>query len=387
MKAYQKFALITGLLSVPLCADTIVLKSGVEYQGKVISEDATTYLVEINVTKSIKDERSIPKADVKSIVKESSEKVDFEKVGTLVPTPDQLSTEDYQERIQKAESFIKAYPASTHTKKLKEALTTLKEEQTVIAAGGTKLGGKLVTAESLKIDSYDIHAQLIYHDFKKLSSQKRYLPALKKWESLKNGYPYSSAYVSSLPQAKRVLKSYQNQLNKDLESLEARSMKRKTALSRLDANERKRVENSLAQKEERLNTIMEKEKADRNTVWLTIGNFDAAAMRKNLNSSKKELLRLERLDASKIQLAGPVLRSTWEALESGDLAQVTKNLTSLKKFKLDEQYTAPLHTMLKGKKTMQEAEKAAAEAAEAAELKAKESMDDKKETMQDKEQK
>ena len=118
MKAYQKFALITGLLSAPLCADTIVLKSGIEYQGKVISEDATNYLVEINVTKSIKDEKSIPKADVKEIRKESAEsaeKADFEKVGILVPTPDQLSAQDYQERIQKAESFIATYPCLLYT--------------------------------------------------------------------------------------------------------------------------------------------------------------------------------------------------------------------------------------------------------------------------------
>ena len=390
MKAYQKFALITGLLSAPLCADTIVLKSGIEYQGKVISEDATNYLVEINVTKSIKDEKSIPKADVKEIRKESAEsaeKADFEKVGILVPTPDQLSGQNYQERIQKAESFITAYPRSTHTEKLKEALSILKEEYTVITAGGTKLGGKLITAKDLKMDSYDIHAQLIYHDFKKLSAQKRYLSALKKWDSLKKEYRHSSAYVKSLPQATRVLQSYQDQLNKDLESLASRSMKRKATLSRLDANERKRVENAIAQKEARLKAIMEQEKASRHNVWLTTDNFDAAAMKANLRSTERELLRLEHLDPSKIRLAGPVLRSLWEALESDDLAQVTKKIGALHKFRLGDQYTEPLHTMLKDKQTMKKAEKAAATTAEAEALKAKESMTDKDETMTDKEQK
>lgn len=163
-------------------------------------------------------------------------------------------------------------------------------------------------------------------------------------------------------------------------------MKRKTTLSRLDANERKRVENSIAQKEERLKAIMAQEKVSRNTIWLTTDNFDATAMKANLRSAERELLRLEDLDPSKIRLAGPVLRSLWEALESDDLAQVTKEIGALHKFRLGDQYTEPLHTMLKDKQAMQKKEKAAA-AAEAEALKAKESMTDKEETMTDKEQK
>ena len=164
-------------------------------------------------------------------------------------------------------------------------------------------------------------------------------------------------------------------------------MKRKATLSRLDANERKRVENAIAQKEARLKAVMEQEKASRHNVWLTTDNFDAAAMKANLRSTERELLRLEHLDPSKIRLAGPVLRSLWEALESDDLAQVTKKIGALNKFRLGDQYTEPLHTMLKDKQTMKKAEKAAATTAEAEALKAKESMTDKEETMTDKEQK
>lgn len=353
MKAYQKIALITGLLTAPLCADTIVLKTGTKYQGKVISEDATNYLVEIQVTKSIKDERKIPKADVAEIIKESTEDIDFKKLGALVPTPDQLNEEDYQERIKKAKSFLQAHPNSTKAESVKSALTVLENEYPVIAEGGIKLNGKLIKADELKANAYDIHAQLLFKDFQKLSSQGLYQPALRKWERLSEDYQYSSAYVESIPQVKIVLQKYQSYLDEKIATLEPRMMKRKSVFNNLSANERQRIAQSVREQEERQKVRMEKEKDELKTLWLTVDPFDGASLKFNQRSARSELRRVTRLKPSTIKLVGPKIRSAWEALDNGDISSANKIATELKRLKVNEEYTGSLFSQLEEKKAME----------------------------------
>ena len=51
-------------------ADTIILKNGTRYQGRVLKDEGESYLLEIQVTRSIKDERRVAKADIEKIEKE-----------------------------------------------------------------------------------------------------------------------------------------------------------------------------------------------------------------------------------------------------------------------------------------------------------------------------
>ena len=61
-------------------ADTIVMKDGTKYEGEVLSEDAESYTMAIQVTPSIKDERRLLKADVESVKRSSPDDEAFEEI-------------------------------------------------------------------------------------------------------------------------------------------------------------------------------------------------------------------------------------------------------------------------------------------------------------------
>ena len=79
-------------LTLPAVADTFFLKDGTTMEGKILRQDATAYFVEVNVTKSIKDERSIAKADVVKVEREQPDLIAFVELSKLIPAPDLLTT-------------------------------------------------------------------------------------------------------------------------------------------------------------------------------------------------------------------------------------------------------------------------------------------------------
>ena len=50
----------------PAAADIIALKDGKKIKGTVIRKDGDDYIVEVVISGTIKDERRIPRADVRS---------------------------------------------------------------------------------------------------------------------------------------------------------------------------------------------------------------------------------------------------------------------------------------------------------------------------------
>jgi len=392
MKFHYKLLLITGLLSGSLSADTIILKTGVKYNGKVLSEDETSYLVEVNVTKSIRDERRIPKDHVKEIVKDSPAEKAHKALGKLTPTPDSLSLSDYAVRIKSAQEFLRLHPKSEQSKAVKKALETLEKESKIISAGGIKLDGQLISVSDIEANAYDIHARALASDFAQLASQGQHQQALRKWETLKDDYPASKAYVKFLPLAVRVVRGYQKYLDDHITTLDARIKKRQNVLESLPENDRSRAEAAIAQKQAKYATLIDKEEKELKTRWLTLDPFNKHALDFNRRSTDTELQNLTKVDPSTVKLAGPTYRSAWTALASGNLEEASKLINELKSaYRLTEKYTAPLNAQLEEKKgdqlaaqkkaaemkaeqerlALEEAKKAAAEAKKASEKKPK----------------
>ena len=80
------FLLVTAGAS----ADTIILKNGTRYEGRILKDEGDSYLLEIQVTRSIKDERRVAKADIEKIEKEDVAASDFAELAKLTDTPDLL---------------------------------------------------------------------------------------------------------------------------------------------------------------------------------------------------------------------------------------------------------------------------------------------------------
>ena len=379
MKLSQTVSLLTSLLVTPLVADTIVLKTGQKYEGSIISEDATSYLVAIQVTKSIKDERKILKDNVAEIIKESTAEKDFEALGSLTPTPDRLSAAAYESRIKKAKAFIAIHAKSPQGEKATASLAILEREFAVISKGGTKLGGQLIPASEIKSNAYDIDALLIGSQMKKLAQQGLHQQSLRKWEELKKNYPHSKAYIDSLPLARTVLQTYQVWLDQQVSSFSARTQQRINVFLSLDKNDRDRAEQRIKQKNAAYDILLQKEQKELKTCWVTIDVYNKGALEYNQRNAQSNLEELARIDSSSIKLAGPSHRGAWAALAGGKINEAAGFLKDLKSLKLPENYTAPIMAQISDKEMAmkkaevdrKEQERAAKEAAKKAEKEAK----------------
>ena len=82
------FFLVIFLITPQVYADTITLKDGTKLEGKILEENPSTIKIEYNVTKSIKDIKSISRSEIKEITKVSEDEIAFDSIKSLLPTDD-----------------------------------------------------------------------------------------------------------------------------------------------------------------------------------------------------------------------------------------------------------------------------------------------------------
>ncbi|HVJ47252.1 MAG TPA: hypothetical protein VM511_12740, partial [Luteolibacter sp.] len=128
-------------LAVPAWADTFVLKDGSRLEGRILSETADFYQLEVLVGKSIKDEKKVAKADVAEIIAVDPSEKDFEKIKALSPVPDFSSADEYARRVTLVAKFIADHPKGSKISDAQALLATLKSEAEVISGGGIKMDG------------------------------------------------------------------------------------------------------------------------------------------------------------------------------------------------------------------------------------------------------
>ncbi len=372
MHNYWKTLCLSTLLCTALHADTIVLKSGEKHTGRVISENSTSYLFEIDVTNSIKDELRIPKDDVKQIIKESIESKDFKLVASMVPVRDLQPATAYPERIKITKTFIRKFPKSEYNETVNKILTTLESEYNTIIDGGIKLDGQLISRQDKEANAYDIDARRLLLDIQRYAATRRYTQALRKWEVLQSDYRNSTSFKSAIPIAKRIIYTYQKTLKSLLDTVDERTAERKSAMSSMNANDRERTELALAEQQRRYATQIEREKAKSRIKWLTVDTYDKASISHNYRqttSSLKSIASASRTKQKELKLAGPIHRDAWTALAKGDLKDAEQHIKTLQSLRIPKQYLTPLQTNLKESRgAMQIAIKEAKKNAEAEKL-------------------
>ncbi len=389
MKTYHSLLCITAILTGNLIADTIVLKTGVKYNGKIISTDKDTYLVEIHHSKSIKDERRIPKDQVREIIETAKDTEEFAKLEELVPTPDQLTSAAYERRIKTAKDFLTKYPKSIHAKKVNTILDLLEKEHQLISKGGIKLGGQLISPSDLEANAYDIDARILFNKIKNAAANGRYQLALRRWETLQNNYSHSASYKDSMALASRILNAHNSELKNYLDTLESRLAKRKSALESLNEGDRARTITVLSENETNYNALIEREQQELRTKWLTIDPYSKKALDYNLRNTESALKSLSSYDPSKFKSAGPIYRDAWAALAKGNLTEASNLIKDLKSLRLPDRYTGPLAQLLKEKQTAEKiaAKQAAKDLAEQKRLAAKAAAEKAKQEVMEKKKK
>ena len=335
-------------LTLPVLADTFVMKDGSVLDGTILRQDATSYVVEVQVTKSIKDERVIAKADVSSVKAEKPDEAAFELIAGLVPAPDGLTDEEYAARIRSVEKFLSDYRGSLKTTEAKKILSTLKSEANEILAGAVKLKGKVISPSEYRANAYDVDSRIEAAKINRLIDETQYLAALRAFSVFDRDFRNTSAHQELLPLITRVIRTYIAGIGQSLATFDTRTKERQVGLERMPAADRKITSKAIADEAAAIEKRFAAEKAGK-IGWVTTHPFFKPSLEETVAFGKQELARLDKQGPELSLDGGKAYRDALSQIQSGggNQASITAAIGAAKTAGVPQRYIDELETAAK----------------------------------------
>lgn len=336
--------LTIALLAVTPClmAETLILKNGSEIEGAILRETDDSYVVEVPFSRTIKEERLVPKDQVARIRRAQPDLVAFKAIEDLVPAPDLLNAADYKRRIASIEKFLKEHRLSTKYSEASNMLGVLKSEANEIHAGGIKLGGRIIPAEEYRSNQLEIDARVEESLIRGLIEQGKLLAALRKFQSFEADFRGTRPYLELLPLIQRAIRSHMAQTKAMLGAYDKRVAERETGLQRMPRDERLITEHAIKDENRALEARYNAEK-DARSGWVTVDPFFKPAMADTLTFGRRELDRLNAASSATIADLGELFRVTLQKSRTGaEKSEVTASISAARSARMPEKYLAIL---------------------------------------------
>ena len=344
-------AICAVVLIAPLSADTFMMKDGSSLEGKILREDPTTYVLEVDFTKSIKDERVVQKADVLRIKREKPDLIAYEKIEKLVPTPDLLTTGGYAVRIAAVNKFLTKYPKTPKIRKAKEILATLNAESEAIAGGAMKVKGKMLSPDEYKANAYDIDAGAAQAKIRSLVIRARYLVALRKFDDFNRDFRNTQSYAELLPLMKKVEATYVAGIQRSLSSFDARLKERLVDFARMSQSNRSATKSAIAEELAALETRFEAEKKAK-VGWVTTHPFFKPSLEETVKYGEKVTRAWNAASSGPAMDGGKAYRDALSLIQSSaEASQISTAIGEAKKSKIPQSYIDTLDAAAASKAT------------------------------------
>lgn len=280
-----------GVFALGAKADIFTLKDGNAVEGAILREDDTAYVIEVQVTKSIKDERVVAKADVVKVEGEKKDLTAFESISAFIPVPDVLSANDYAARIQSVEKFIKQHPDSSKLKQAQAILSVLKNEANVVLAGGLKHRGKIIQASEYQANMLDVDAGIREDEIRALLKDGKHLMALRAFAAFDRDFFNTTARAALLPDIIKTIKAYLAQTAQSLAGYDALMKEREVGLQRMQIELRRQTQAALDEEAAAFDKRLKAEK-DAKIGWVTTHPSYKPSLDETMSFGKQELTRL-----------------------------------------------------------------------------------------------
>jgi len=324
--------------------DTFVLKDGSRLNGSILREDDTSYVIEVNVTKSIKDERVVAKEDVITVEKEQKDLIAFEAIARLTPTPDALTAADYAARILRVEKFLNEFGDSPKAQAAKEILVTLKTEADEISAGGIKFGGKIITAAEYRTNALDIDAGIQEARIRALLREGQYLAALRTFSVFDRNFRNTKAHGALLPLMVQTINSYLTHVAQSLAAYEILIKEREIGLQRMQLEDRRRTQAAIAEEIAQLEVQLKAEK-DGKLGWVSTHPLYKPSLDETITFGRQELTRLTSSSNTAATDAGAAFREALRKIQNSKDAKVkTEAIAAAKTANVTGRYLTILET-------------------------------------------
>lgn len=308
-----------------LHADIITLKDGKKLEGNILSETPEVVRMRYKLTPKIWDEKDIPRADIAEITKQKPEEVELVELKKLLPTPDLMTAEKYEQLIQdRLRPFVNRYPGTKEAAEVEKMIATAQEEKEKVVAGGMKVEGKWLTPDEAKADSYNIKAYGVYAEVLAQVEAKDYSAALKEFDKIANtqrGYVASVYYPKAVETALEVLAKYKAQIEQMIKDQPSLQRMRDESVKKLIEPDLTRTKDAIAREKEQWKGGYDLERKT-GVRWFTPYKYDLPSLKVLAKTIAAEELRLKELDTAVLgkvnQAIAEIMRSEAAASKDGE---------------------------------------------------------------------
>jgi len=301
--------IFTCTLAVSLCAvfaDTVTLKDGKKFEGKLISESATE--VKIEVGTSVKEVRTFKRSDVASVEAVTPDQIAFKSIEELLPTPDLLDQNAYRHLINGLpKRFITSYPNSPLKGKVEKVIATLEAEKKKAAAGDVKVNGQWISASEIEADRYNHEAMVSLYKINKEIEADSILASLREFDRLESRYVESISYPQAVAKIRATLPDYAKSLDTQLEKTIAGNIERKKQIESMRFEERDAADAAYARE---INPFLKRHEEEKKSgqKWLDYHSWDEGSVKYAQKETADEIKRLERIDVEDLVKKASILK-------------------------------------------------------------------------------
>ena len=306
---------------VSLRADTVKLKSGEVFEGKITFETSDVVKIQVPISASINETKTILRSDIAEIVKAAPDDVAMEELKGLIPTPSLMKASDYQTLIEsKVQSFLNSFPDSKHKPEVEKILEQLKKEKDMVERGQIKLENDWIDVQTQQEFKTRTDARILNLLMRQDAAQKNLLGALRRFEILEEQYYGAPAHVEAVPEVLKILPAYGQTLTRALQNADYHNKKWMEDKMLLDEVERGRVEAARQREIDLYQRNVDAEKA-KGIKWQSVNPLSKEDLQANVNQVSAEIKRLQALDLASLTEQSKKLVEADESIAKGDLAK------------------------------------------------------------------
>lgn len=310
-------ALILALLMGEVFADTIILKSGERIEGRVVSETATELKLEVKVSASITDDRTVAKADVEKIEKVSPEAEAYKVISTILPGANSFAASQYDQSIRVLQAFLKQYPTSTNAAEVQKTLTQFEEEKKRVESGEVKLEGRWLSKEEVDKEKVQIGGRMALNYMKSQAAAGDFIGALTTFAALEKPYGGAASFPDSVVLARQIIARFKPTVDAAVANQKALKAEREKGFATAGPADRKEMMDAYKRDLDAAEAaVTAAEKANQWPPLIPISEKSVVSLQKRL---QKEGDRLGKLPTDKMEKSLQLVAEAGQKLGNSDI--------------------------------------------------------------------
>jgi len=320
----SRIALLALLCGTSLLhADILILKNGDKHEGTILNESPTAIRMKYRLTPKIWDEKDFPRTDIQEVIKQTPQEVELIALKKLLPTPDLLPADKYEQLIQdRFRPFVNKYPGTPEAKETEAIIDSLQEEKKKVSNGQVKLEGRWLTVEETKGEQYNIDTFKLYDEMKAQMAKSEWVEALRIFDQFaKKGanYTASTYYPAVVADALVCMEKYDAVLTKMEQEQPALLKQRDEGLKKLADDDKVRTRAAIDK--EKVTWRAQADALKRTGVrWIEPYKYDKVSITAAQKLLTTERARLELVNLDDMKVRNEAFVTVYRKIGEGDYA-------------------------------------------------------------------